>query len=510
VRTNSIRRTADPAGFMGHVGYAALWLVTGIGMLTINSPWPMSSTRIALYTVALVGGAVLGLLHPAGGLASAVVLAQQDERCYAVVAFAAFLYGRRAARTAGWGQVCAVLVGPAVAGAWVADPLPAELTALPAELIAFAVSPWLLGRYRRGRVALHERGWARAARLEREHGLIAERTRLRERARIARDMHDSLGHDLSLLALRAAAFEVDPALTEEQRAQARALRVGAGDATERLHEIVGVLREPHESAPTTPLREDVDTLVERCRASGMDVRYRPTPPNEADADLPDMVGLAVHRIVREALTNAAKHAPGATVRVAVTRVGDTTTVDVTNGPARRTGGAAPIGSGHGLVGMRERARLLGGTLDAGPHSDGHRVVARLPHHAAPAAPPPTEDRVTHDRRLRRGFVKAAAWAAAGVVLAMSVSAFVTRGAAIDPDDFRRMHVGDRRADLERWLPEDRADRTPRHPPPTPAGAACEYFTDGDILPENLFRLCFAHDVLVAKDVVSLSGEPADT
>ncbi|MFI6585746.1 sensor histidine kinase [Embleya sp. NPDC050493] len=492
----------------------ALWTLLGIGMLTVNPPRSMSFVHGATLATCLVGAAVLGRVYPLAALAPTVFIAQTDARCYAAVALAAFLSGRRSADGPGLPVRVAAVLGPAVLGAWSAHSTVAELAVLPAELLGLAAIPWLIGRYRHQWVALHRRGWEQAARLQRERDLVEERTRLRERARIAQDMHDSLGHDLSLIALRAAAFELDATLTEAQRDRAGELRMGAGAATERLHEIIGVLRESDEPAPVEPVHEDLDTLVARCRASGMVIRHTvestvgpKTDPKAEPVALPPMVDLALHRIVRESLTNAAKHAPGAVVRITVAHTAHRTTVEIANGPAPRPADAAPAGSGHGLVGMRERARLLGGTLTAAPEADGFRVLAHLPHHAAPARPDTDVNHLEQGRRIRRRFVRALLWTGAGVLLAGSAYALTTRGEAVAPDDFHRMRIGQTRAELDAVLPDDQAERRPEHEPPIPAGAACEYYTNGDILPDRLFRLCFAGGVLVAKDDIPVESRP---
>lgn len=497
VDTVAIMRTT-PAAWAADL---ALWTLLGAGMLTVNAPLPLSATHAATLAICLVGGAVLSRTYPPAALALTVFLAQHDARCYAAVALAAFLAGRRSADGPGlpW-RLVSVLV-PAALGAWIESPSTAELAVLPAELLGLAAMPWLIGRYRYQWVALHRRGWEQAARLQRERDLVEERTRLRERARIAQDMHDSLGHDLSLIALRAAAFELDATLTDAQRERAGELRAGAGAATERLHEIIGVLRESDEPAPVDPVHEDLDTLVARCRASGMVIRHTVEPTAEPVA-LPPMVDLALHRIVRESLTNAAKHAPGAVVRITVTHGRERTTVEIANGPAPRPAESAPVGSGHGLVGMRERARLLGGTLTAAPDADGFRVLAHLPHHAAPARPD-TAGHVEQGRRIRRRFVKALVWTGAGVLLAGSAYALTTQGEAVSPGDFDRMRIGQTRAELASMLPDDQSDQRPEREPPIPTGAACEYYTNGDFLPSRLFRLCFVRGVLVTKDDVPL-------
>ncbi|MFJ8073228.1 sensor histidine kinase [Streptomyces sp. NPDC096176] len=174
-----------------------------------------------------------------------------------------------------------------------------------ATLLFAVVVPWLLGRYVRQYAQLVAAGRQLADRMEREQQAVADRERLRERSRIAEDMYDSLGHELSLIAVRAAALEVDPGLDERRQAAAGELRRAAADATARLRDIIGVLR-AEEAAPTAPAGETVTALVDRARDSGMTVDFT---DEGAPTALPPMTDRAVHRVVQESLTNAAKHAP---------------------------------------------------------------------------------------------------------------------------------------------------------------------------------------------------------
>ncbi|OLT20500.1 hypothetical protein BJF79_47255 [Actinomadura sp. CNU-125] len=286
-------------------------------------------------------------------------------------------------------------------------------------LVLLGVLPWLMGRYWRQYQELVRAGWERAERLEIEQRIIAERERLRERARIAQDMHDSLGHELALIAVRAGALQVAPGLQDRHRDAAAELRAGAAEATEHLREIIGVLREEAAGAsgaapdaPTRPAHESIPDLVERARASGVPVRLAGEAPDETGRDgragaagdggigavftAEPMVGLAAHRVVQEAITNAAKHAPGAPVTVRLTRrpdpdgdtevagdAGDVIEVTVVNeAPPEPAPGGPPMlpsGGGRGLTGLTERVRLVGGALHAGPlPGGGFRVTARLP------------------------------------------------------------------------------------------------------------------------------------
>ncbi|MEV5897824.1 sensor histidine kinase [Nonomuraea fuscirosea] len=299
-----------------------------------------------------------------------------------VVVWYAYLTGRRMNRL--WPALVAFclisLVGVAVVltqggdlALWVS-----MVTALAGTYLV----PYLFGLLRRR--LLHQR---RQARLSGE-----AQARLRERARIARDMHDSLGHDLALIAVRAAGLELAPGLAPAQVKAAGELRVAAADATERLRQIIGLLRDDADAAPLSPVGEDVSELVRRAADSGMSITLHlsadlpadpsarpPTgpfarPPTGPSTGPPAGPAAALaHAVVQEGLTNAAKHAPGAAVEVTLSP----RRVRVRNGPPRSRPTARS--GGLGLAGLRERVRLSGGTLTAGPSGDGFELTVTLPH-----------------------------------------------------------------------------------------------------------------------------------
>ncbi|ROO83238.1 signal transduction histidine kinase [Actinocorallia herbida] len=363
--------------------------------------------------LAALAGAVAGARRfPAAALAVVLALTAVHGNFVFGIPVLSLLAGLRMERVrpVGW-TLCAVFVGGAALNLAHGAPA-ATWFVVTWWFVVAGVLPWLLGRYLRLRADLAEAGWERARRLEHEQRIVGERERLRERARIAADLHDSLGHELSLLALRAAALELSADLPERHRAAAGDLRAGAATATERLQEILGILR-PGEAA-TRPAGETVADLVERAAGSGMAVRLAESGPAA-----PALADRAAHRIVQEALTNAAKHAPGAAVRVDLARTGAETAVEVVNGPPPAGPLPGASGGGHGLTGLRERVRLSGGTLAAGPDGEGFAVRARLPH-VPPRSPEPepspggTEEselaaaRLSGRRAARRGLAAAVA------------------------------------------------------------------------------------------------------
>ncbi|MFJ3799402.1 sensor histidine kinase [Streptomyces sp. NPDC090088] len=212
-----------------------------------------------------------------------------------------------------------------------------------------------------------------------------------ERARIAREVHDVVAHTLSVMVVQAAAADDVFAQRPEQARQAlRAIESGARSALGELRLLLRAFRPEAEGEPEAapgggsesdrrpgPSLARLDELADRVRATGMTVRVHREGAAEG---LPAGVDLAAYRIVQEALTNTLRHADGADeVRVRVAVEGECVEVTVVDNGRTRPSGPASPGAGRGLVGMRERARLVGGSLRAGPlPGGGFEVAARLP------------------------------------------------------------------------------------------------------------------------------------
>ncbi|MBQ0865937.1 two-component sensor histidine kinase [Streptomyces sp. RK75] len=244
-----------------------------------------------------------------------------------------------------------------------------------------ALSGMVLGHRRPLKGLLRERN----AYLEQTRLLTDEAARMEERARIAAEMHDLLGHRIGLISVHAGALQ----LAAEREApplapQAELLRTTAGTAMDELRGILGVLRhQSGEDIGERGTRESLSALVEDSRKAGADAELHWNATGATDADA--RTRQAVHRVTREGLTNALKHAPGAPVRVTFQDEGDTVVVAVVNEapPLPR-----PPGDGNrsGLVGLQERINLLGGALHAGPRPEGGFVLsARIP--VRPDVPP---------------------------------------------------------------------------------------------------------------------------
>ncbi|WP_309131529.1 histidine kinase [Brevibacterium sp.] len=405
--------------------------------------------------------------------------------------------------------------------------------------------PWWIGRVLQ----------LKRLRRSKEEAIIADLARTRERTRIAEDMHDVLGHDLALIALHSGALELLPESTDEQRRAAAQIRERAVSATDRLHEILGVLRtgdvlsgeEPGDRR--SPEGFGLYRIVDRARESGMEVTITPNGPawgrhtpassrrssadviipassrrSSAEATVPaEATVRAVERVVQEALTNAAKHAPGAPVDIELGTTADETRVSVTNGPrGSREGYAEARGGGMGLTAAQERVRLLGGTLTAGPHLGGFRVEARIPSNpngtvSKGQSDPEAEQRLrTLHRSIRANLGRAALVPAVCAVLVLGAFAvfhvLTFTSLALPSQDFAQIEVGDDRSEVAGLLPPSSipVDRLPDaiEVPPVPEAGRCEFFLARDSLVDlggDVHRICTADGVIITADRLTPGG-----
>jgi signal transduction histidine kinase len=279
-----------------------------------------------------------------------------------------------------------------------------RLAAAVVAVIGFSVFPWLdyllrdqpgpslVGMAGLAAWLLVLLGVAEAIRIRRERAVEAARIReeeaLRrageERLRIARELHDALGHHLSLINMQSGvALHLNTELPEQARTSLAAIKQASKEALSELRSVLDILRqegEPAARSPTWTLAR-LEELVSQAAAAGLVVRSE----SEGEArPLPFAVDVAAFRIVQEALTNVTRHAGPATATVRVSYGDRELTVQVDDdgrGPSPH--GGAP-GGGKGIVGMRERVAALGGDLQAGPRPDGgFRVLARLPLDGSP-------------------------------------------------------------------------------------------------------------------------------
>lgn len=355
----------------------------------------------------------------------------------------------------------------------------------------------------------------RATTLAEARQVTREQARLEERSRIAEEMHDQLGHRLSLITMFSGALEVaadgkDPELREA----ARHVRSTAKVALEELRQSLGILRpggepvEPAEATDAAGTRADITDLVESSRDAGLDVSLE---WHGADLDgVRPPVRRAVHRVVREALTNVHKHAAAASVAVVVDHGPDRVKILVRNGVEPVAGERIP-GTGRGLVGLRERVRLLGGTFAAGQDPDGgFAVTADLPHRAdGPLAEDVGEEPTAavperRPGRLLSGLLLTTGLAAVAAML-LTTLAFVPPLAPADSEDpLASVRIGMTPEEVEAWFgPNEPSARVAAHgrEPQVPEDAYCVY-TLADDPPDAetaaIFRFCFGDDGLKEK------------
>jgi signal transduction histidine kinase len=278
----------------------------------------------------------------------------------------------------------AAVIAIAVLALVTARPWQPSLAVISIGILRTVIGP-LLALYFDARRRLVGALTERAERAERERNLLAEQARAEERARLAGEMHDVVTHRVSLMVLQAGAMQVT-ATDEKTWQAAEELRAAGCQALEELRDLVGILRtapEGDEAYSTAGLA----ALVAESTAVG-------TPAElieEGDPALASpVVGRTAYRIVREALTNVRKHAPGATVMVCVGYDGARVSLSIRNTAAPNGPGAgvlASTGSGLGLVGLQQRVEVVHGTMQAGATSDGGFCLeAELPAYVPTAEP----------------------------------------------------------------------------------------------------------------------------
>jgi len=334
----------------------AVALAAFVAGLWVSRPWGTTAERTRLAGVATVGAASIAL-----------TALQPDGAGYAGVYFVVVIAAARLPRTPALALTVATLAGEIVALALTRDVAAAHISGL-----LFSVLPWffvmrLLRELRIGR----DRAEALVEELKESRAAQVEAAALAERGRLARDMHDVLAHSLSALALQ---LEGARLLAEDRSTDPEVVA-----AIERAHHLSAAGLEEARGA-IGALRGDEMPGPERLRAlaSGFGDRCALTVTGEP-RPLASEARLAVYRTAQEALTNIARHSAAERVELALAYEPDGTRLVVEDSGERAPVPAvAPAGGGYGLTGMRERAELLGGRLQAGPTGHGFRVELWLP------------------------------------------------------------------------------------------------------------------------------------
>jgi signal transduction histidine kinase len=350
-------KNLHPAGYAGWSSRPmVLALVVGSLALTVRRRYPL----VALVAASLPTVQAIWTGLPVGDIGLSVAL-------YSMAA--------RSPR-----RQSAVALGILVAGKIVVGVLyPVSAVGIPVWAYFFSVAR-SFGCHRQTEEALRRELEERARQLERERELRVRRATADERARIARDLHDIVAHSVSVMVLHTAAarrtLRRDPERAEESFAQVEA--IGRQSLTE-LRQLLGLLRpEGHESElRPQPSLAYLDDLIEGFRDVGLPVEVTVTG---APRPLPSVADSCAYRIIQEALTNALKHAAASLVGVRIRYdPGELRLEVIDDGGGQAAGPVLDEGGGHGLVGMRERAALVGGSLTAGHRpGGGFRVDAVLP------------------------------------------------------------------------------------------------------------------------------------
>lgn len=269
--------------------------------------------------------------------------------------------------------VVAAGVGLAVLGSAIHGSVPGEYFGA----LSAVVAPAVVGRFVRFQREQSRRLQELTRQLERERELNVARAVADERARIARELHDVVAHTISVVAIQAdaaeAVLDADP---ERARVPLQTIRRSAAEALTEMRRLLSVLREaePADELSPAPSLERLPDLIERVRAAGVEVTFEVAGrPREVPASL----DLSAYRIVQEALTNVGKHGAGAPARVALDWGQDALAIEIRDAGSTTARRASANGTGHGLVGMRERVRMLGGEFSAGPGTDGGFVVSAI-------------------------------------------------------------------------------------------------------------------------------------
>ncbi|HEY3951982.1 MAG TPA: sensor histidine kinase [Streptosporangiaceae bacterium] len=361
-----------PAGWPRWAAVGVYALVVTVGAVRLNPSAPAAATAAA---VSVAAAAVL----VAGGRPRPLFIA--------VASAGIAVLGINQASNVGWFAVCLLAIWYVYAAGRLAGLIygACVLVFAAVELVWFDADPgwgaWMGGMTLSVLGALlvrHEIDLV--SQLRAAQAGLAERARAEERSRIGRELHDVIAHTLtvSLLHITSARLAVEHEPDDAARALAEAERLGR-ESLEEVRTVVGMLHEHGGAGRFAPLpgADTLPALVERFRSAGADVTLSvhgdPRP-------LPATTGLALYRILQEALTNTVKHAPGAPVRVRLTVGTDAVRLEVDSA------GKPGVGSGLGLLSMRERAELLGGTCTAGPGGQGWLVTATLP--LTPGQPSP--------------------------------------------------------------------------------------------------------------------------
>jgi signal transduction histidine kinase len=349
------------SGFHGKRPFSALLGVAFAASLALRRRLPLVPLALAL------------VLIEVANLAGPQALAETAAFLFAVVIaiYSAGAYARGRAQL-----VAVVLVAAAIPLAAI-EPGKSLTASDLGFFVMFFGGPFVAGQVMRRRRARERALEVKTVALERDGEERARTAVADERARIARELHDVIAHAVSVVVLQArGARRVVTPEQGEVKTALDTIEQSASDALTEMRRLLSLLREQEDEYPSLspqPSLRRVEALVDSVRAAGLPVELTIDGPLE---DLPAGLDVSGYRIVQEALTNALKHAGPARARVHINRRADELEIQVSDDGS---GGIGAPGTGHGLVGMRERVAVYGGRLEAGPNGGGGFVLrASLP------------------------------------------------------------------------------------------------------------------------------------
>ncbi|MDY7088062.1 MAG: histidine kinase [Actinomycetota bacterium] len=510
---NRIAAWRERAGLVGawrlvyEAGVVGLLTVTAV-VLSASAGWyPLAPWLVGVATPVLLA---LRLTHPliAYVAAAGIGLGTGGPNSL-VLAFLSASIGYRARR---WWQVVA---GLSVSWAlfqlsilW-EEPLSLEWVVLGTLWFAMlAVLPAGVARTVRRRRTLLDAMHGRNLQLHSQQQEVARQAQARERARIARDMHDSLGHKLTLISLYSGMLRT---AGDEQRAEtADLVKQTSSAAMTELRQILGLLGQDDPQSSVRPLT-GLDELAEQARASGARVELiregEPVPQAS-------MTEHAAYRVIQEGLTNALRHAQGGSITLLLRYEPDALIAVVTNTAGQRV---VRVTSGQGLLGLAERVRIAGGLLYHGPTPDGgYRVAATLPHlddtnpaAVAPESPPEAAAdfvAVIEGHRRRSRFVLVATSLSVAAFLALCVAGvwLLSVFAAVNRETYDAARVGASENEVRETLPDaEIATATPEGCLDYPASLTEQLREESGSLN---YRFCFRDGKLADKQIIR--GEPS--
>ncbi|GAB7046864.1 sensor histidine kinase [Catenuloplanes indicus] len=367
-----------------------------------------------------------------------------------------------------------------------------DLVLTSALFALFALIPAGVARMVRRRRVLLDAMHRRNVQLYSQQGEVARAARARERTRIARDLHDSLGHKLTLISLYAG---MQPAGEHGEL-----LRETSAAAMTELRQILGLLGQDDEQ-PSVRSLDGLDELCAGARASGAQIEIiregtaRPLAP---------LTEHAAYRVIQEGVTNALRHAHGATIVVSLRYEPDALVAGVTNTAGQRV---ARQTSGQGLLGLAERVRVAHGMLYHGPTPDGgFRLAATLPYPggvpAPAAAAPDFAELVARDRRTSRRTLIATTLGILGVLALCCSGLWLTAAlVVVDRDTYESVRVGRPEREVRELLPDPEAGLTDVLGGRAVPGAECVDYQASPLDPDGrnrVYRFCFRDGTLVDK------------